>query len=47
MEIRNVKFFQKGGFKKIFAVSPFLFGKVILAGEIDFYRLNTVSVYCN
>ena len=47
MEIRNVKFFQKGGLKKISAVSPVLFGKVILAGESDFHRLNTGSVYCN
>ena len=33
LEIRRVKFLQKSGFKKLFAVSPFLFGKVILTGE--------------
>ena len=41
VEIRSVKFLQKVVFKKLFAVSPFLFGKVILAGESDPYRLNT------
>ena len=37
MEIRHVKFLQKKGLKKLFAVSPFLFGKVILTGESDPY----------
>ena len=39
LEIRRVKFLQKSGLKKLFAVSPFLFGKVILTGESYPYRL--------
>ena len=34
LEIRRVKFLQKA-FLKLFAVSPVLFGKVILTGESD------------
>ena len=37
LEIRRVKFLQKTVLKKLFAVSPFLFGKVILIGESDPY----------
>ena len=43
LEIRRVKFLQKSGLKKLFAVIPFLFGKVILTGESDPYRINTGS----
>ena len=36
--------FTKKVLKKLFAVSPFLFGKMILTGESDPYQLNTGSL---
>ena len=44
LEIRRVMFLQKKVLKKLFAVSPFLFGKMILTGESDPYQLNTGSL---
>ena len=41
LEIRRLKFLQKSGLKKLFAVSEFLFGKVILTGESDPYLFFT------
>ena len=47
MEIGRMKFLQKSSFKTLFAVSPFLFGNVILTGESDTYWFSLVPIIVN